>query len=248
MNSVPPGFSAEPRSRRIGLAVSMVLHGLIIAGLIGLAAREGMLGEDLHRIAVTLVPKPASIEPPPPPSAPPESPPPPNVDATQPSVPDPAPEIVREEPSSAPAPVPALTETTSGSSPNAFDIAGVVPAGPTGPAIPGFEIGGAQVTRSDLDASHQFKGYVEHLLRSAWRRPAGLADSNYVAEIDVSIDPHGTLVGTTWRRGSGNAAWDASVRQALSLTRSIGRPPPRDFPASVLVRFDVPTAAESAPP
>jgi hypothetical protein len=46
------------------------------------------------------------------------------------------------------------------------------------------------------------------------------------------------------RRGSGDAAWDDSVKKLLAETATVGRPPPIGFPEKVLVRFDVQVATE----
>ena len=69
--------------------------------------------------------------------------------------------------------------------------------------------------------------------------------SNYVAEVEVAIDPTGKIAGTDWRKGSGDSRWDDSVKKALRDTPAINRAPPKNFPARVLVRFD--TQLESEP-
>lgn len=47
----------EPKVSKLSAAISLVLHALIIGGLVFFAAREGMLGKQLKKIAVTMVPK-----------------------------------------------------------------------------------------------------------------------------------------------------------------------------------------------
>ena len=73
----------------------------------------------------------------------------------------------------------------------------------------------------------------------------GVDDLAFVAEVDVSIDPAGKVTSVEWRKGSGDNRWDASVKEALKQTAAINRPPPKNFPPRVLVRFD--TQVESEP-
>jgi TonB family protein len=89
---------------------------------------------------------------------------------------------------------------------------------------------------------------VEYTLRSAWKRPEGVADVNYVAEVEVALDPAGHITSSQWKKGSGDTAWDNSVRQVVAQTKSVGRPPPKGFPEKVLVRFDVQVEADVLTP
>jgi TonB family protein len=89
-----------------------------------------------------------------------------------------------------------------------------------------------------------YKSLMEYALRSNWERPADLADDAFVAEVEVSVDPSGRITGVDWKKGSGNAQWDDSVKRAIAATKTVNRPPPRDFPGKVLVRFDVLPATE----
>jgi hypothetical protein len=81
-------------------------------------------------------------------------------------------------------------------------------------------------------------------LRSHWQRPATVADDNYVAEVEIAVDHQGRLSDPVWKRRSGDAFWDNSVRQAISATANLDRPPPADFPSRILVRFDVQDVTE----
>jgi hypothetical protein len=47
-----------------------------------------------------------------------------------------------------------------------------------------------------------------------------------------------------WKSGSGNQRWDDSVRAVIANTTTLTRPPPKNFPARVLVRFDVQVETE----
>ena len=84
-----------------------------------------------------------------------------------------------------------------------------------------------------------YKSTVENTLRSRWSRPDGLNDASYVAELEISIDPTGRLVGKDWKKTSGDKRWDDSVKKAVSQVNTINRPPPKNFPGKFTVRFDV---------
>jgi TonB C terminal len=84
-----------------------------------------------------------------------------------------------------------------------------------------------------------YKGYLEYTLRSKWNRPDNLPDENYVAEVAVNVDKQGNLSQTKWLKGSGDAQWDASVKNVFKLVQSIDRRPPTNFPPNVTIRFDV---------
>jgi TonB family protein len=76
-------------------------------------------------------------------------------------------------------------------------------------------------------------------LRSNWNRPADVADDDFVAEVEVSVDRAGRISNPEWKKSSGDARWDDSVRAAIAATKGLDRPPPANFPAGVLVRFDI---------
>ncbi len=220
----------QRRASRLAAAISLVLHGGIIALLMFLAAREGMLGTELRKIAVTIVPREKPPEPPTPKPAEPKP------------VPAPAPV---NEPTPAPAAPPAAPENRTG--PGAPDAGAPPPppatggelAAPPPNELPGFAFDDGKAVATTSDARQLYRSYMEFTLRSHWTRPAGVADEQFVAEVEVALDESGRILGTTWERGSGHAAWDESVRQALAATTTIGRAPPAGFPSRVRVRFDV---------
>ena len=47
----------DKRTSRLSVAISLVFHSVIIGALVFIAAREGILGKELKKIAVTMVPK-----------------------------------------------------------------------------------------------------------------------------------------------------------------------------------------------
>lgn len=217
----------DKRTSRLSAMISLVFHGIIIGALVFIAAREGMLGKDLKKIAVTMVPK----EKPPeekPKEKPPE--PKPEIEEPKPDLPKPVIAPRTEVAKAATEPPPAATAPPA--------------AAPAAAALPAFDFEGGKVVETSSDPNVIYKGFVEYTLRTRWNRPEGLADDNYVAEVEVALARDGRIQGTTWQRGSGDVAWDNSVKKVLVETATIGRPPPKGFPEKVLVRFDVQVATE----
>jgi periplasmic protein TonB len=212
---------------RLSVVISLVLHACIIAALFFFAAREGMLGKELKKIAVTMVPKEK------PPEKPKEKPPEPKPTVDEPKE-KPLPAIATPEPVSRPVTAPPAAG------------AAVPVAAPPVAALPAFDFEGGKPVESTSDPNALYKSYVEFSLRSNWDRPEGIADQQFVAEVELRIDAQGRILESAWQKKSGHAAWDASVKTALSRTKSLGRPPPKKFPERVVVRFDVQAATEIA--
>ncbi len=206
-------------SSKINLVISVVFHSALVLAIFFFAAREGMLGKKLKQITVTMVPK--EKKPEPPKAKPPE----PKVEPAKPV----------EPPKTAVASVPAKVETAPP------PLADAQPAVAPPPAtLAGFEFhDGAHDVQTTSDPNAIYKGLVERALRSHWDRPESIDDAQYVAEVDLTIDPTGRCEGYQWLNGSGNGRWDASVKAALAKTTVISRAPPKGFPATFLVRFDV---------
>jgi outer membrane biosynthesis protein TonB len=226
-------FLQQKRTSRLSAILSLVFHAAIILALAFFAAREGMLGEHLRKISVTMVPKEKPPEPP----------------KEKPAEPKPSPEPARNEaPKTVPAPKPELARAAPVPAPQAAAPASSAPSvapsvAPPPAEIPSFDFDGGKPVESSSDPSVLYKSFVEYTLRSHWARPEGVADNSFAAEVEVTIGPEGRLLDTAWKQGSGNAAWDDSVRKVLSETPSLERPPPKGFPQKVLVRFDVEAAA-----
>jgi hypothetical protein len=218
----------QKKTSRLSVVISLVFHGVIIGALVFIAAREGILGKELKKIAVTMVPK----------EKPPEE---------KPKPKEPEPKPPAEEPKPA---EPKLVETVpqiappTATPPPAAGMVAAPAAAPAANALPAFDFEGGKAVETVSDPNVIYKGYVEYTLRARWNRPEGLEDESFVAEVELSVDREGRIQGTTWKRGSGNATWDASVKRVLAETSNIGRPPPKGFPAEVLVRFDVQTVEE----
>lgn len=217
---------AIPRKKKhapkVSLIVSAIFHGGIIATLVFFAAREGYLGKQLKTIAVTMAPKEKPPEPEkpkepekpvePPPEAPKPTEPPPEVPTHRQTIAPTAPPATRSAPAAAPPPV----------------------------GLPSFSFSdGAKAVESNSDPVQLYQNFVEFSLRSKWLRPDGVADQDYVAEVEVRITPAGQITSSTWKRGSGHAVWDESIRRAIAQTPALSRPPPKGFPGQFLVRFDV---------
>lgn len=221
---------SQPRQRRnnskINLLISLAFHVGIVLALTYLAAREGLLGKELKKIAVEMVkeevPKPKEPEP--------EKP--REVEPT-PTTPTPTPEIPVVE-----TPRPVVTP------PPAVGVAAPPPVAPPAAELPSFVFEGGKAVQTTADPVQLYKGLIEYTLRSRWERPADVEDEKFVAELEISVDRSGTFSAPNWKRTSGNAQWDASVRRALAATPGINRAPPTNFPPRVIVRFDVEVPTE----
>ena len=111
-------------------------------------------------------------------------------------------------------------------------------------AMAGLAFGGGKAVQTSSDPAFLYKGFVEYALRSKWTRPQNIADGDYVAEVEISVDRGGKISEPVWKKGSGDQRWDDSVRAAIAATKSLERPPPTNFPSRVVVRFDVQDATE----
>jgi TonB family protein len=232
----------QPNERRVSVlstSISLLLHTLIVGGLVFYAAREGLLGKQLRKIAVTIVPPKEQPEKPreeltekPPDQAQVKAP--DRISEPAPKEPPPRVETAKAQPSRAGqpgSPVAAASPLTPVAAPPAAEM-------------PAFDFEGGQAVDATANPEALYRGFVEYTLRSNWKRPEGVSDLSYVAEVEVAIDPTGRIRGSEWKKGSGNSAWDDSVRKAVAQTKALGRPPPRGFPEKLLVRFDVQAETE----
>lgn len=207
-------------SSKINLTLSLVFHIALVLVLFFFAARQGILGKKLKEITVTMAPKEKKPEPPK------EKPPEPKVEPPKPV----------ETPKLAVTAPPPRVETAA-TPPPAEAPPSVAPAAVS---LPAFEFNdGAKEVRSVSDPNAVYKGIVEHALRSRWNRPEDMDDASFVAEVSLSIDADGKVTGSRWLKGSGNARWDKTVKEAVAATPVISRPPPKGFPPTFVARFDV---------
>jgi hypothetical protein len=112
-------------------------------------------------------------------------------------------------------------------------------AAPPAAEVPSFTFEGGKEVQTSSDPSLIYSSSVEASLRSKWSRPDDIDDHLYVAEVEVSVDQSGRISDPVWLKDSGNKRWDDSVRKAIAATPGMSRPPPKNFPPRVVVRFDV---------
>ena len=207
-------------SSKVNLTISLVFHSVLVVGIFFLAAREGMLGKKLKEITVTMAPKEKKPE---------------------------APKEKAPEPKTETAKQTEAPKTVAVAPPPRAEVATAPPPAETPPAVapptvdlPSMDFNdGAKEVVSISDPKLLYKGMIESALRSHWNRPEDLPDDDYVAEVELAINPQGQVTNSRWLKGSGDARWDASVKAAVAATHSISRPPPKGFPGVFLAKFDV---------
>jgi len=204
----------KKNSSKVNLIISLTFHVLLIGGLLYFAAREGLLGKQIKKLAVTMVKEEKPKEKPKEPEKP-------KVEPPKTEVPKVAPPKMVEE--SKPAPAVAAPPVVA---PPTVDAAA-------------FEFEGGKTVNTEKDPVQLYKGYLEYTLRSKWNRPDNLDDDNYVAEVRVNVDHAGNIGHVVWQKGSGNALWDQSVKDVFKVVQNIDRHPPTNFPSQVTIRFDV---------
>ncbi len=208
-------------SSRVNLIISVTFHSVLVLVVFFFAAREGMLGNKLKQITVTMVPKEKKPEP------------------VKEKPPEPRLEVPKAAPVPQPVAAPPKVETAAAPPPSAEPA-----VAPAAVSVPSFQFSdGAHDVESSADPNEIYKGLVERALRSRWERPDDVADDKFIAEVQLNIGKEGEIASYQWVKGSGNSRWDESVKLALSKTKAISRPPPKGFPDKFLVRFDVATEA-----
>jgi hypothetical protein len=203
-------------SSRVNLLISFIFHSLIVLVMFYFAARQGLLGKQMKKIAVEMVKE-----------KPPEKPKEPEKPKVEPPKVE-TPKVVEK---------PRVMEEAKATPPPATEAPPTV--APPAAELPSFEFEGGKTVETSSDPVQLYKGAVEYALRSKWTRPDDLPDDNYVAEVDVTVSRAGGISNPVWRKSSGDPKWDDSVRQAIAAVREMNRPPPTNFPSQVLVRFDV---------
>ena len=211
-------------SSKINLTISFVFHGILILVIFFFAAREGLVGKKLKQLAVTMVPKEKKPEPPK------EKPLEPKAETAK---TDQAPKLAIPQPKA---------ETAAAAPPPPAQDAAPMAAPPPS-ILPDVDFSdGAKQVQTISDPNGIYKALIEHTLRTRWNRPEDIADEDYVADIEVSVDAKGKVTDSRWLSGSGNKRWDDSVKAVVAQTKTISRPPPKGFPEKFHVRFDVETS------
>src|ERR1035437_6507 len=200
-------------SSKVNLLISFIFHTLIVLVMFYFAARQGLLGKQMKKIAVEMVKE-----------KPPEKP----KEPEKPKVEAPKVEPPKVEP-------PKVEETKVAAPPT---VAPPVVA-PAAAEVPSFEFEGGKAVNSESDPVQLYKGYIEYTLRSKWNRPENLPDDNYVVEVGVTVDKQGGISHPVWQKSSGDAKWDDSVKEVFKVVPQIDRHPPTNFPPVVTIRFDV---------
>jgi len=206
----------KSNSAKANLIISAIFHSVLVAAIFYFAAKEGLLGKKLKELTVTM----EKVKKPEPPKEKPE---------------EPKPDQPKQE---AKAAVPEAKAQAASPPPAASDAAPSV--APAAVVLPDMSFSdGARQVQSISDPNEIYKTLVEHTLRAYWNRPEDMADDDYVAQVEVTIDKNGYVDDTHWLSGSGNARWDATVKAAVAQLKAVSRPPPKGFPGKFVARFDV---------
>jgi len=217
---------SQPRrkrnSSRVNLLISLTFHALIVLTMFYFAARQGLLGKQLKKIAVEMVKE-----------KPPEKPKEPDKPKAEPPKIE-TPRVVEK---------PKAMEEAKAAPPPAMAAPPAV--APPAAELPAFDFEGGKTVETSSDPVQLYKGYVEYALRSKWRRPDNIADDSYVAEVQVDVNRQGRISNPEWKHNSGDPRWDDSVKRAIAAVKSLDRPPPTNFPPRVIVRFDVQEETEA---
>lgn len=210
----------KKNSSKVNLTISFIFHTILVAAIFYFAAREGMLGKKMKTIVAEMVREKKPVEP----SKAKEE---PKVAQQQPKAEEPKTPVTVPPPQVQVSAPPTAAEAPPTAAPPAVDV----------PTLD-FSDGAKEVVTIS-DPKLLYKGLIELALRSRWDRPENIADDTFVAEVELQIDPQGNVTGSKWIKGSGNARWDKSVKDALAATKAINRPSPKGFPGVFLARFDV---------
>src|SRR5262249_36009949 len=182
-------FTGRPSSRRkrnssrVNAIISLTFHIFLVGVALLFAAREGYLGKKLRCLAVVVVPKePKKPEPPKP-----------KPQEAKKEAPKEAPKQVANTRAVAPAPARSATAPPPMVAPAA-----------AGTTLPAFDFQGGKDTAPGV----VYKESVEYALRTRWNKPEGINDATYVAEVNLSVDPAGKIVGYDWIKGSNDKRWD----------------------------------------
>jgi len=194
-------------------------HVVVIAALLLLASKEGLIPHNPLTVFFERKPKPES---PKPPTRMPEKP------AVKPEV-VPAPEI---------APVPATRQSAQ----TVVVDRAAPPPSADGVVIPGFTPEGDVVAGTPVEA---YRSYVERKLKSGWQEPGNI-NGDPKTIVELSVTPDGKISTYDLIQSTGDRRWDDSVKGAIKSSEDLGRTRPAEFPERIQVRFDL-AATETMP-
>lgn len=201
------------------MVISLVFHVVILGSLLYFAAREGLLGKQIKKIAVEMVKeKPKEPQKPKEPEKP-------KTDVVKTDVPKAA-AVAKVEPPKESAPPPSAAEAPPAVAPPVAEL-------------PAFEFEGGKTVVSSSDPVQLYKGLLESALQFNWDRPRDMDTQTNEAEVEVAVNEAGEITDPVWKKHSGQKKWDESVRLAIAGTKRVSRPPPTNFPPRVVVRFNV---------
>jgi outer membrane biosynthesis protein TonB len=223
---VPQTQPRKPRnSSRGNLLISLAFHTLIVVVGVYFAARGGLLGTQLKKIAVEMVKE-----------KPPEKP----KEPEKPKVEPPKVETPKELPK---VEVPKVAEEPKTAVPT---IAAPPAVAPPAAELPSFNFEGGKAVETASSPVDVYKGLVQYAFTAKWNKPEDEEDEKFVAEVQVTVGKDGKISNPQWLKKSGDTRWDNSVRQALAAVTSMDHKPPTNFPPQVIIRFDVAEQAEPA--
>ena len=216
---LPQTQPRKPRnSSRVNLLISFSFHALIVIVGFYFAARGGLLGNQMKKIAVEMVKE-----------KPPEKPKEPEKPKVEPPKVEPPKELPKVE-------VPKVAEAPKVETPT---ITAPPAVAPPAAELPSFNFEGGKAVETASSPVDVYRGLVQYAFTSKWDKPEDEEDSKFVAEVEVSIAKDGKISNPQWLKKSGDTRWDNSVRQALVVVTSMDHAPPTNFPPRVIIRFDV---------
>jgi outer membrane biosynthesis protein TonB len=214
---LPQSQARKPRnSSRVNLVISLAFHGVLVFFVLYFAARGGLIGKTMQNMVVRMEKeKPVEKK-----KEPVKEPEPPKDLAT-------------------PAVAPKMTVTAPAAAAPTTAAGPEVMAPPPAEAAP-FELPEGRTVIS-ADPVTLYKNLIETSVRARWKRPDDLADKDkdFEADVQVSVDASGRIGHPVMTKSSGNRQWDDAVKKAVAETADLGQDPPKNFPSTVIVRFDV---------
>ena len=205
----------KKNSAKVNLTVSIVIHGLLFAAGAYWAAHEGVLGKTLQNLSVGILAKEKKAE------------------AAKKIEAKPAEQKVEQLKVEQKAV--AAQARIAPPPPAAINL-------PESVAPPPVVLGDTFFSKDEItsgDPVVHYKSLVESALKAKWDRPTDVSDADFKAEVELALDRSGKIAGYDWKKGSGNARWDSSVRKAVESMKAMSRPLPQGFPDKFVVRFDV---------
>jgi len=218
---LPGTEKRKPRnSNKVNLVLSLTFHTLIVIAVFYFAAREGLLGNKLHTIAINMEQQ--EKKPEPKPQVKPREPEPAKEPEAKP-VEEHKIETAKNTPAPPPPSAPVNTEP---------DVA------PPPSEAPVFYFGGGAHVDSGTPVQ-VYKGLLQHALEFNWDRPRDMDEQTNAAEVEIAVSKSGEITSPVLKKTSGQKKWDESVLAAIASTRNMKSPPPSNFPPRVVVRFYV---------